>query len=342
MIRERGTDGLCNAVKNTSVSYNTFRMKLSAVLPEFLDYLEIEKNRSVRTRENYLFYVERFLGWAKDPTPGEVTDGLIREYRLWLHRLTDATGEPLKKNTQNYHLIALRSFLKYLARRDIKSLSPEKIELGKTEERQVDFLEATDLARLLETPLKDVQGIVVAKPSPVMLRDKAILELLFSTGLRVSELAGLRIEQVNLARDEFSVRGKGKKVRVVFLSHQAKYWLGEYVKRRGDVSPFLFIAHDRAKNGRDDTTGITARTVQRVVERYARAAGITKKITPHTLRHTFATDLLMNGADIRSVQSLLGHASIMTTQIYTHVTNQHLREVHEAFHAKRRGGEKKA
>lgn len=316
-------------------------MKLSALLPEFLDYLEIEKNRSLRTRENYLFYLERFVGWAKDPVPALVTDDLVRQYRLWLHRLTDAKGEPLKKNTQNYHLIALRSFLKYLARRDIKSLSPEKIELGKGEERQVEFLDAPDLARLLDAPLKDAQSATIAKPSPVLLRDKAILELLFSTGLRVSELAHLKREQVRVDRDELTVRGKGKKLRVVFLSHQAKYWLTEYLKRRSDISPFLFVAHDRAQKGRDDTVGVTPRTVQRVVERYARAAGITKRITPHTMRHTFATDLLMNGADIRSVQALLGHSSIMTTQIYTHVTNQHLQEVHEAFHGKRRDSERK-
>ncbi len=312
-------------------------MKLSNLLPEFLNYLEIEKNRSLRTRENYEFYLGRFVGWAKDPAPAEVTADKVREFRLWLNRLTDAAGEPLKKNTQNYHLIALRSFLKYLARRDIKSLSPEKIELGKMPERQVEFLDARELERLLEAPLQDPRGLKAAKISPVMLRDKAVLELLFSTGLRVSELASLKKEQVNLERDEFTVRGKGSKLRVVFLSHQAKYWLKQYLGKRGDVSPYLFVAHDRAQKGRDDSvSGITPRSIQRIVEHYARLAGITKKITPHTMRHTFATDLLMNGADIRSVQSLLGHSSITTTQVYTHITNQHLREVHAAFHATRR------
>ncbi|TAL20453.1 hypothetical protein EPN90_00980 [Patescibacteria group bacterium] len=312
-------------------------MKLSALLSQFLDYLEIEKNRSLRTRENYRFYLERFIGWAKDPEAGKVDGELVREYRLWLNRLTDGKGEPLKKNTQNYHLIALRSFLKYLARRDIKALSPEKIELGRMPMRQVEFLDAAELERLLDSPLKDPRGLTAKKLSPVMLRDKAILELLFSTGLRVSELAGLKREQVNLERDEFSVRGKGAKLRVVFLSHQAKYWLKQYLGKRGDISPMLFVAHDRAQKGREGgVAGLTPRSVQRVVERYARVAGIAKKITPHTLRHTFATDLLMNGADIRSVQALLGHSSITTTQVYTHVTNQHLREIHEAFHAKRR------
>lgn len=312
-------------------------MPLSKLLPEFLDYLEIEKNRSIRTRENYRFYLERFIGWAKDPEPEEVGGDMVREYRLWLNRLTDAAGEPLKKNTQNYHLIALRSFLKYLARRDVSTLSPEKIELGRMPERQVEFLEPAELERLLEAPLKDPRGVISEKLSPVMLRDKAMLELLFSTGLRVSELAALLREQVNLERDEFTVRGKGKKLRVVFLSNQAKYWLKQYLGKRGDVSPFLFVAHDRAQSGRDaEVSGLTPRSVQRVVERYARIAGITKHITPHTLRHTFATDLLMNGADIRSVQSLLGHSSITTTQVYTHITNQHLREIHAEFHAKKR------
>lgn len=317
-------------------------MKLSNLLPEFLNYLEIEKNRSLRTRDNYEFYLGRFVGWAKDPSPAEVTADKVREFRLWLNRLTDAAGEPLKKNTQNYHLIALRSFLKYLARRDIKSLSPEKIELGRMPERQVEFLDSRELERLLEAPLLDPRGFKATTISPVMLRDKAMLELLFSTGLRVSELASLKKEQVNLERDEFTVRGKGSKLRVVFLSHQAKYWLKQYLAKRGDVSPYLFVAHDRAQKGRDDSiSGITPRSVQRIVERYARLAGITKKITPHTMRHTFATDLLMNGADIRSVQSLLGHSSITTTQVYTHITNQHLREVHAAFHATRReDGEK--
>ena len=316
-------------------------MKLSGYLAQFLDHLEIERNRSLRTRENYRFYLERFIGWAKDPSPERVSGDVVREYRLWLNRLTDAHGEPLKKNTQNYHLIALRSFLKYLARRDVKSLSAEKIELGRMPERQVEFLEPGELGRLLDAPLKDPRGTMSEKLSPVMLRDKAMLELLFSTGLRVSELAGLKREQVNLDRDEFSVRGKGAKLRVVFLSHQAKYWLKQYLGKRGDVSPSLFVAHDRAQKGRDGgVTGLTPRSVQRVVERYARIAGITKKITPHTLRHTFATDLLMNGADIRSVQSLLGHSSITTTQVYTHITNQRLREIHAEYHGKGRKEER--
>lgn len=316
-------------------------MRLSELLPQFLDYLEIEKNRSIRTRENYEFYIGRFLDWAKDPSPTEVTQDVIREFRLWLNRLTDSRGEALKKNTQNYHLIALRSFLKYLARCDIKALSPEKIDLGKMPDRQVAFLDRKELERLLDAPLKDPRGFTAKAISMVMLRDKAILELLFSTGMRVSELVSLERESIDLERNEFTVRGKGKKLRVVFFSNQAKYWLKQYLAKRGDVSPYLFVAHDRAhKERKDSVAGLTPRTVQRIVEHYAHLAGIAKQITPHTMRHTFATDLLMNGADIRSVQSMLGHSSITTTQIYTHITNQHLREIHEAFHGKTRKEEK--
>ncbi len=315
---------------------------IRTLLEQFLDHLEIEKNRSLRTRTNYQFYLGRFFDWAKsknagkDVTPAGISDDLVREFRLWLNRVKNGRGEELKKNTQNYHLIALRAFLKYLAKRDVKSLPAEKIELGKMPERMVAFLEATDLERLLAAPLT---GASEGKADVIRLRDKAILEMLFSTGLRVSELAGLQKEEVHLDRDEFSVRGKGSKVRIVFLSEQAKYWVKQYLEKRRDISPFLFVAHDRAQKGRTDVdvAGLTPRSVERLVERYSRAAGIPKHITPHSLRHTFATDLLMNGADIRSVQTLLGHASITTTQIYTHITNQQLKDVHQAFHAARRG-----
>lgn len=313
---------------------------IRTLLEQFLDHLEIEKNRSLRTRTNYQFYLERFFDWArsqrkgKDIVPADIDDELVREFRLWLNRVENGRGEELKKNTQNYHLIAVRAFLKYLAKRDVQSLAAEKIELGKMPERMVAFLEPTDLERLLAAPLSGAGD----KPDAIRLRDKAILELLFSTGLRVSELAGLEKEHVPLDRDEFSVRGKGRKVRIVFLSEQAKYWIKQYLTQRRDVSPFLFVAHDRAQKGRVDADmqGLTPRSVERIVTRYTRAAGIPKHVTPHSLRHTFATDLLMNGADIRSVQTLLGHASITTTQIYTHVTNQQLREVHQAYHGVRR------
>jgi site-specific recombinase XerD len=309
-------------------------MKLSALVNDFLDHLEIEKNRSPRTRTNYDFYLRRFVAFAKDPTPAGVTQDVVRSYRLYLNRRTDAHGESLKKNTQNYHLIALRAFLKYLAKRDIKSLAPEKVELGKMPDRQVAFLEGDDLERLLDAPLKTQDSDL--KTHIVPLRDKAILELLFSTGLRVSELCGLKRTDVNLKRDEFTVRGKGSKLRVVFLSDGARAALRAYLDARTDIAPHLFVRHDRAIARGAVDAALTPRSVQRLIEHYARAAGITANITPHTLRHSYATDLLRNGADIRSVQSMLGHSSITTTQIYTHVTNAQLREVHKAFHGKTR------
>lgn len=309
--------------------------KAATLLSDFLTYLEVERNRSERTVKNYDFYLRRFFAWAKGIAPEKITLDNVRQYRVWLNRYKDERGRPMKKNTQNYHLIALRSFLKYLAKRDVKTLAPEKIELARMPERSVEFLDAPELERLLETPLlggKAGDGGY----SLLQLRDKAILEMLFSTGLRVSELAGLTKTMVNLKREEFTVRGKGDKPRVVFLSNQARHWLQQYLERRRDVEPHLFVSHDRAANGREYDGGLTPRSIQRIVEHYARAAGITKRITPHTVRHTFATDLLRNGADIRSVQTLLGHSSITTTQIYTHITDERLKEVYNSFHAKRR------
>lgn len=305
-------------------------MNVNHLITEFLEYLEIERNRSQLTIKNYDYYLRRFADIAGVKTVADINDDRVRKFRLQLNRMTNLrTGEPLKKKTQNYHMIALRAFLKYLAKRDIKSLAPEKIELAKQEDRQIDFMEDEELSRLLEAPLKNGQD-------RVHFRDKAILELLFSTGLRVSELAKLKIENINLKRDEFSVRGKGGKVRVVFISDQAKYWVKQYLDSRTDTSPFLFIAHDRAQTARDEKTvaPITSRSIERMVEKYGKAAGIMKKITPHTLRHSYATDLLRNGADIRSVQSMLGHSSITTTQIYTHITDQGLKEVYKKFHSK--------
>lgn len=308
--------------------------KLSSYLRPFLEYLEIEKGRSPLTVRNYDFYLQRFFEWSKDPIAEDLDAETVRQYRLFLNRFEDPHRGTLKKSTQNYHLIALRAFLKYLSRQDVASLAPEKIELAKQGSREPSFLDATDLGRLLDAPS---QG---GAPKILQARDRAILELFFSTGMRVSELANLKRDQINLTRDEFSVRGKGDKVRVVFLSHQARHWLKEYLDQREDESPYFFIRHDRAASGvgahGDAPSPITPRSIERLVKHYSAAAGIPKKVSPHTLRHSFATDLLMNGADIRSVQSMLGHASITTTQIYTHVTNQQLREVHQAFHAKRR------
>lgn len=310
------------------------KSQIHELIRDFGDYLEIEKNRSKRTRENYAFYLGRFADWSVEKgiaKASAITLDSVRQFRLWLNRLEDHRGTPLKKNTQNYHLIALRAFLKYLSKRDIETLAAEKIELVKQPDRHVEFLEPKEIEKLLDAPMK-AQG-----PDMVRLRDRTILELLWSTGLRVSELCSLKLGDINFNRNEFTVKGKGSKYRVVFFSEDAKSWLKKYQDARRDMSPMLFVSHDRASKGRDEMSGITPRTVQRIVEHYRKLAGITKSISPHTLRHSFATDLLMNGADLRSVQSLLGHASVTTTQIYTHITDSHLQEVYKAFHDKRKG-----
>ncbi len=303
----------------------------------FLEYLEIEKGRSLNTIRNYDFYLKRFLGWLKRYKifyPEKINLEHLRKYRLWLNRIALKNGETLKPNTQNYHLIAVRAFFRYLQKIDVKVLSPEKIELAKNVERQVSFLQKQEIKNLLDAPIKFKKE---NEFSLIQLRDKAILEMLFSTGLRVSELVKLKIEDINLNKDEFTVRGKGQRLRIVFLSDSARFWLKKYLQKRKDMNPFLFISLDRANLKRSDNldnTGITARSVQRIISKYARLAGITKKVTPHTLRHSYATDLLANGADIRSVQALLGHKNISTTQIYTHITNKHLKEVFKKYHNK--------
>ncbi|NCN52709.1 tyrosine-type recombinase/integrase [Candidatus Parcubacteria bacterium] len=306
-------------------------MNLAEAKQQFLEYLEIERGRSIHTVSNYDRYLTRFLDYAKVTDPKKVTESMVREYRLWLNRQpgtkTGRTTDTLKRRTQNYYLIALRAFLKYLRKRNISSLDPERIELAKVPERSLDLISPAELSRLMNAPDRATeQG----------LRDKAILELLFSTGLRVSELCGLSIEDVDLSRDEFSIRGKGDKIRVVFLSDKAKQSIREYVKSRKDMDDALFIQYGKnAKMTQKDNKDLrlTPRSVQRIIKRYATIAGITRKVTPHVIRHSFATDLLSNGADLRSVQALLGHANIATTQIYTHVTDKHLREVHKKFHS---------
>lgn len=298
---------------------------------QFLEYMEAERGLSEKTIRNYHFYLHRFADFAHEHqiTKVEKIDkDIIHQFRLHLSRLKDQSGEPLKKNTQNYHLIALRGFLKYLAKNDIASLMPEKIELAKQEPRQVAFLEGVELARILEAPMKS------GGDELMQYRDKAMLELFFSTGLRVSELSKLKIDDVNLKKDEFTVRGKGKKVRIVFLSDTAKACLKKYFDKRMDVNPYIFINLDRARKTTDEP--LTPRSIERIVMKYAKEAGIMKQVTPHTLRHSYATDLLINGADIRSVQSMLGHSSITTTQVYTHITDQQLRNVHKSFHDKKR------
>jgi len=309
-------------------------MKTSKHLRDFLIYLEVERGRASQTILNYEFYINRFIDWTDDPEVKNITSQMITDYRLYLNRLEDPQKGLLKKSTQNYHLIALRSFLKYLTKKEIKSLAPEKIELAKQGERNPVFLDAEDMDKFLQAPEQVDQDPIL------QIRDRAILELFFSTGLRVSELANLKKNDISLQRDEFSIKGKGDKIRVVFLSESAKHWLKKYLEERPDESEYIFIRHDRAANTTTIKKPITPRSIERMVKRYATIAGIAKNVSPHSLRHSFATDLLMNGADLRSVQSMLGHASITTTQIYTHVTNQQLRDVHQAFHARRRKNQK--
>lgn len=303
-------------------------MDIKTLKIQYLEHLEIEKNRSPKTMENYGRYLDRFLQFAKITSPSGITEDQIRQYRLYLNRLRNTNGEPLKKVTQNYHIIALRNFLKYLAKRDIKSVPAEKVELGKQEDREVTFLEADELERLLKSP----EGNNLDA-----LRDRAVLGTLFSTGMRVSELCSLDRDKIDINRGEISVRGKGGKIRVVFLSDDAKDVLNHYLDKRPDADEALFIRIPRSKNfSKDSDLRLTPRSIQRIVEKHAIKAGIVgKNVSPHSLRHTMATDLLRNGADIRSVQSLLGHSSVTTTQIYTHVTDKQLREVHNKFHNKK-------
>ena len=297
-------------------------MHYSSAVIDYLEYLEIEKNRSQKTIANYHRYLQRLSDFAGDDIKvNEINQEMVRKWRLWLNRLGTQTKDELGKATQNYHLIALRNFLKYLAQRNVDCMDRAKIELSSVKRQQVSFLEIEEINRLLAVvPTNKLQG----------LRDRALLELVFSSGLRVSELVNLERDHINLKRREFTVRGKGQKDRPVFISDEAADWLDRYLLARRDNSPALFV---RLAN-KSNTNRLSARSVQRLVNRYAKLAGITKNVTPHTLRHSFATHLLINGADLRSVQSMLGHANISTTQIYTHVTDTHLKSVHERFHPK--------
>lgn len=304
---------------------------LADLIDEFIEYVEVERGRSIRTAENYRLYMERLVEFAGNIPVYKITDELIRKYRLWLNRYIDEQGRDLSTITQNYHLIALRNFLKYCSQRDIETLDSGRIILPKIQKKQVSFLLAEEVARMFDAiDSDDANG----------LRDKAILELLFSGGMRVSELCNLNRDQVNLERREFTVRGKGNKDRPIFISQSAADAIGEYLSSRSDNLKPLFLNNSRnVHKNLTDSDGVdaseqrrlTPRSIQRIVSKYSQAAGITKHVTPHTLRHSFATDLLMNGADLRSVQSMLGHSNIATTQIYTHVTDPHLKEVHEKF-----------
>jgi len=301
---------------------------LKQLKTQFLEYIEIERGRSLKTVENYDHYLSRFLNFIKKDKPEEITDTVVREFRLWLNRQATSQNkkntDTLSKKTQNYYLIAIRAFLKYLSRQEIKTLPAERIELAKVNERSLDLITQAELERLLDVKTgTDLKGM----------RNKAILELLFSTGLRVSELCSLK-RDIDLASDELSIRGKGGKVRVVFISEDAKKYVKDYLKMRKDMKDALFVHADNEVTGKE-SDGLTRRTIERVVKQLAIKAGISKRVTPHTMRHLFATDLLGNGADIRSVQALLGHSSIVTTQIYTHVTDKHLHDIHKKFHNKK-------
>lgn len=301
---------------------------VSELILDYVEHLEVEGGRSSKTAENYRHYLERFIEFAgTELTTEKISTELIRKYRLWLNRQEDQTGNTLATITQSYHLIALRGFLKYLSDRDIPSLSPDKIKLPKVTRKQVTFLHFEEIGRLLEQ---------VSGDSETALRDRAIMLLLFSSGLRVSELVGLNRDHINTKRREFMVRGKGQKDRPIFISQAAADVVEAYLASRQDTLPALFLSYSR--NVVPDTSGdyrrLTPRSIQRMVEKYARLAGITKHVSPHTMRHSYATDLLMNGADLRAVQNMLGHSNISTTQVYTHVTDQHLRETYEKFHSK--------
>ena len=288
-------------------------MDLKTLHQQFLEYLEVEKGRGLKTIENYDRYVRKFLEFAKINSPSQIDDDLLRKYRLFLNRVEKKDGDSLSKKTQNYYLIALRVFLKYLAKRSIASLPPERIELAKTPQRELDLITEEELQRLL-----DIKGGETKN-----LRDRAILELLFSTGLRISELCALnRYSFLEAKNGEISIRGKGGKIRVVFISESAKQAVKNYLEKRTDTEEALFF--------------LTPRSVERMIKQRAIEAGISKKVTPHVIRHCFATDLLSNGADIRAVQTMLGHSNISTTQIYTHVTDKQLRDVHKNFHGKTR------
>jgi len=299
---------------------------MSELILDYVEHLEVEGGRSAHTAENYTLYLERFVEFSGDITVDKITSELVRKYRLWLNRYKNEHDGELATITQGYHLIALRGFLNYLSKRDIPSLSPEKIDLPKVARKQVTFLHYDEVERLLDEINTDEES---------GLRDRAIIELLFSSGLRVSELVGLDRDHINAKRREFMVRGKGQKDRPVFISESASEHVKNYLAARTDNLPPLFVSYSR--NNEATNSGnyrrLTARSIQRIINKYARLAGITKHVSPHTMRHSFATDLLMNGADIRSVQVMLGHSSISTTQVYTHVTDEHLREVHEKFHS---------
>jgi len=289
---------------------------------KYLEYLTIDKNSAPKTIENYNRYLTIFSEWAKISKPSQITDDLVHEFRLFLSKRTDQNGDPISVKTRNYYIIALRNFLKFLAKQGISTLAPERVELSKTKDHTIDFLELDEIVELFQAARgEDLKS----------LRNQAILELLFSSGMRVSELVGLDRNKINLDKKEFSIMGKGSKRRVVFISEDVAKLIKKYLNKRVDTDLALFVRHNRDPKKEVDLR-LSARSIQRIIQNCALKAGIVKKVTPHVMRHSFATNLLQNGADIRSVQALLGHSSINTTQIYTHVTNKSLKEVYDKYH----------
>lgn len=312
------------------------KSEINKLINDYLEYLEVEKNSSKLTIRNYKHYLNRFWDWLnkykRSLKMEDIEMADVRRFRLYLSRLTDRFGNRLSLSTQSYHVIALRSFLKWAARNDLDVLSAEKIDLPKTESRSLKFLNEAQIDRLLSMPrISDERG----------LRDRAILELLYSTGLRVSEIVKLNREKIDFKTKEFGIIGKGRRARVVFVSDRAAKWLKKYFESREDDWKPAFIRYARGKDamqeGGEDMR-LTVRSVQRVVEKYRRRAKLSVDITPHGLRHTFATDLLSHGAGLREVQEMLGHKNVSTTQIYTHVTNPQLKKVHEKFHSGNKAG----
>ena len=302
-------------------------MLLSKAIVDFLEYLEIDKNRSQKTIQNYDHYLQRLLDFNGDVEVGDINLEIVRKWRLWLSRLGTNTSNEMSAQTINYHLIGLRSFLKYCSKNNIPAMDSAQIELAKYKRRQVTFLSIDEYNRLVSQP---------DQRSLIGVRDRAIIELLFASGLRVSELVGLNRNDIDFKRREFSIRGKGQKDRLVFVSVSAVNTIRQYLNLRQDNDRALFIRHIKTSDAElnTDIKRLTARSVQRLVAKYALLAGINKKVTPHTMRHTFGTDLLINGADIRSVQIMLGHSNISTTQIYTHITDPHLKKIYEQYHNK--------
>lgn len=292
-------------------------MKLQTAIREFLEDAELAGGKKPKTLENYEHYLNRFWDFTGDIPVSKIDDALVKNYRLHLNRFNSGV---LSKNTQNFHLVALRAFLSFLSRKNIQSLSPEKVDLPGVEQSQVEFLDETELEALLALPKTNT---FIGK------RDLAILEMLFSTGMRVSELVSLKVSDIK-GEDEIPILGKGGKRRVVFLSPNSKEALGVYLTSHPGKSEALFVSKFQPEKP------LTVRSVQRIVQKYAQLAGLSEKVTPHTLRHTFATDLLKSGADLRAVQALLGHSSVTTTQRYTHVTDKHLKDVHSAFHGRKK------